>query len=834
LIGMVLGSRNWLLFLVLILHRCTSTQLLDLTPAGEAGQFQLTLAVSALPTGGGIPISALAVQNSAGQNRILIVDADNNAYELADTNNLDASGTPIFSMGFTSAGLAVLGGYVYATDPSTFPGQVLRLNADGSVNSAVWDQANNPLGLAANPITNLLYVATADGVYAVDPSGAEDPVLVVPAVANFQFTGIAFSADWTVLYLSAQGTNGLHDSDTVYGYFLSDGQPVEVSHSPDLPGALGLIAGTGCLQDYLFVLTNAGLMAIDFHGVDNLIAEHPQAGAIAYGYLSFDPWTGTVLIAETDGIYRLKAPACGGFAGYARNRLNALPVTRPCTDDLDCSSHNCLGGVCTPNGYLGSCQEDADCSDSQTPDGFFCQQPSVHAAHDRRGGGGDRDHDRDNRGGGSSHKWRGGGRDADSNRVNGRPAYGVCEINLCANSWGGCDANATCTPTADAQRVCSCNQGYFGRGLDGECVDPCLKFPFPCDPAAQCIAKSLTSVSCLCPAPTLFGPGTRTAPCLASPCAPGVNVCGAGICSPLTTSTWDCVCTHGNFQQAPPPDGSGYSLAYPQCVADRCALNNGDCPLNSICTPMGDGTRICNCASGYSPQGVNNPTACTLDTCLALSPGFFPLGDPHSVVGSCVGRYPGESCKVGCVDGWRPEVSGKAYKTVSARCVVHGDVNIYTFVPFDCISDPDAHASFTDDNGGSAHGHDDDDDDDDDDGDDHHGSSGFTGGWWCGGELVPTCVPNAPWFTTLDRVNRRIVLTWNPLHDSPLGDHLLGLSVHVTPSVGNAFSTSPIAHPDIATTTAIDNLEVGFSYVFRLVAQTNNGPKTGLPVSVNF
>jgi len=100
--------------------------------------------------------------------------------------------------------------------------------------------------------------------------------------------------------------------------------------------------------------------------------------------------------------------------------------------------------------------------------------------------------------------------------------------------------------------------------------------------------------------------------------------------------------------------------------------------------------------------------------------------------------------------------------------------------------------------------------------------------------VVHTCIPSAPWISIADRVNRRITIMWNPLGDSALGDHVISLVVHVTPSVGDPFSSSPIPRPDQAVELTIDNLNSGVSYVFRLVADTNNGPKTGLPVSIDF
>jgi len=87
-----------------------------------------------------------------------------------------------------------------------------------------------------------------------------------------------------------------------------------------------------------------------------------------------------------------------------------------------------------------------------------------------------------------------------------------------------------------------------------------------------------------------------------------------------------------------------------------------------------------------------------------------------------------------------------------------------------------------------------------------------------------------------DTVNRRLVLKWVALGQSPDGDIVSSLTVHITPdgNVNAGFSTPNIPSPMFATTVTIDNLLPGHTYVFRLVAETQNGEADGLPLEISF
>jgi len=215
------------------------------------------------------------------------------------------------------------------------------------------------------------------------------------------------------------------------------------------------------------------------------------------------------------------------------------------------------------------------------------------------------------------------------------------------------------------------------------------------------------------------------------------------VCTPLTVDQYNCVCLPGNFRQMPPFVGD-YTVDYPQCVDDRCAVNNGGCTTNAICSATGQGTSTCACAPGFLPQGVTDPTTCTPASCVSLSPGVFPLADAFSSVGTCTAKVAGERCLLGCVDGYKPVVNGRSYNSITAVCAIHngGVVPIYTFTTFDCIVDASGHAPM----GPNQHGDDSRDHDDNGDNQNNHGVIDAHSPWYCGvTPIVPARLPHLGW-----------------------------------------------------------------------------------------
>ncbi len=71
-------------------------------------------------------------------------------------------------------------------------------------------------------------------------------------------------------------------------------------------------------------------------------------------------------------------------------------------------------------------------------------------------------------------------------------------LSSCYTNSGGCDPNATCTPTGSTSNICTCNTGYTGNGTTCAPVpNPCLANNGGCDPNATC-TDNLGTAECTC------------------------------------------------------------------------------------------------------------------------------------------------------------------------------------------------------------------------------------------------------------------------------------------------------------------------------------------------
>jgi RHS repeat-associated protein len=231
-------------------------------PAGTNG-FTYSLFASNFP--GDIyssthPLSA--VQNEFGQ--VLVTTYQRNLFIFpSDQDGQDATATNVLSIApmadGTNAyfyGMARVGNKTYVNYKNlkigSASGGVAELRNDGTItNEIVISGVDQPIGLAANPQTGLLYVTdnSSGNLYVVDPVAGTWTILLT----SVYFDGISVSLDGHTAYVAA----GL---DQVLGYDLSSGAnvfSVQLPSSPDA-GPDGIGVGQGTLAGQLFVNCNDG------------------------------------------------------------------------------------------------------------------------------------------------------------------------------------------------------------------------------------------------------------------------------------------------------------------------------------------------------------------------------------------------------------------------------------------------------------------------------------------------------------------------------------------------------------------------------------------------
>jgi hypothetical protein len=132
-----------------------------------------------------------------------------------------------------------------------------------------------------------------------------------------------------------------------------------------------------------------------------------------------------------------------------------------------------------------------------------------------------------------------------------------------------CDADAGCTDTrnpARAEYACSCNSGFLGTGLPGECenVDECALHKHNCQGVGvkQCVDT----------------PGSFTCKC-----------CDGGVCG---------------VDDVEGADAYMWNSASARCERDLCATGRHECDVRAECTQSSiDATTSCECTAGWVGDG---------------------------------------------------------------------------------------------------------------------------------------------------------------------------------------------------------------------------------------
>jgi hypothetical protein len=166
------------------------------------------------------------------------------------------------------------------------------------------------LGIATNPADGHLWVTTqvASGhIFDVNPlTGAAFDWSAAHGNPNNNFgDGLTFSPDGKTLYTAIGGVQGFN---VATGALVFNSAPI--SGFPD-----GIALGAGSLAGLAFVNTNDG----NFWEV-SLNNPSPGPVLIATGgsrgdFVSPDPYNNSLLLSQSDRVFRLTAPPNGGFVG---------------------------------------------------------------------------------------------------------------------------------------------------------------------------------------------------------------------------------------------------------------------------------------------------------------------------------------------------------------------------------------------------------------------------------------------------------------------------------------------------------------------------------------
>ncbi len=224
-----------------------------------------------------------------------------------DSDGQTASGASVAqSFGFANAtGMAQVGSNIYMNQATN--SNVVQLNANGGFEQLIQHipnpVANNLTGIAVNPAYGHLFVSTPTTPGSFNEIIEIDPVAKTSSVfASGIFTdGLAFSPDASVLY-AATASNSITAFDALSGSVILG--PISVNGGPD-----GIAVGTGSLAGNLFINTNDGEI-IDLNLAtlsQTVIATGGSRGDLLY----VDPTNDTLLVTQTDSIFRLGAPSGG-------------------------------------------------------------------------------------------------------------------------------------------------------------------------------------------------------------------------------------------------------------------------------------------------------------------------------------------------------------------------------------------------------------------------------------------------------------------------------------------------------------------------------------------
>jgi hypothetical protein len=278
---------------------------LTLTAAGTSQGFSLTTFATGFPNspasgnGNAGPLG-IAFTSSGG---VLVADLPGNVRLFpTDTDGQNAgSVTPGANYGSDNAlGLARVGSTFYMTEQNA--GRVVQINSDGTPTAnTILTGLNSPNGLVANPTNGHLFVDDPGNGRILDLN----PITKTFTVLASNVFGDGLTTDGTTVYVATV--------NKIFGYRISDGTLTYTSPTITVAngGSLdGTSLGFGSLAGNIFVNTNDGNV-YEVNLTTNSVLNIAMGGSRG-DFVAPDP-NGTLLLTQTDTVFRLTAPSGGGF-----------------------------------------------------------------------------------------------------------------------------------------------------------------------------------------------------------------------------------------------------------------------------------------------------------------------------------------------------------------------------------------------------------------------------------------------------------------------------------------------------------------------------------------
>lgn len=293
---------------------------LTLTPTASAAGYKLDLFAGGFPNSGSFGIGPLGMAFTSTGGVMVAGNWSSNLTVFNDANNQSYGSFAHHGGGYSYSadGLTNDGGRIYMA--SYFNDAVYALNNDGTLNHLVARNLGHVDGITTDPTNGHLTVSSANGVLDIDPStGHVTNLSTGPNAYGFTGTtdGLTYSPDGKTLYAAVAG-GYMEGVDTATGKLVLK---VGVSGGPD-----GIAIGAGTLAGNLFVNTNSGTFYE--YNLAKASLTLLASGGSRGDFVAVDP-NGTLLITQTDRIYRMIAPTGGSFSVPEPASLSLMLIAIP-------------------------------------------------------------------------------------------------------------------------------------------------------------------------------------------------------------------------------------------------------------------------------------------------------------------------------------------------------------------------------------------------------------------------------------------------------------------------------------------------------------------------